>query len=245
MRELSLGEPLNDDDFKNWVTEALREIERASHEYGKEGTEAVSNAASDANPLMDGTAAPGTGTSWSREDHVHPTDTTHVVGPASSTNNGFAVYNGTTGKLLKDHAATVALGSEVSGTLPVANGGTGETGTAWTAYNPTVTSQSGTFTTVSATGRYKQIGKIVYAEIDVTITNAGSAAGYMSTTLPVTAASNKYVGIAFEYGATQKSGASIIAPALSTGACLSRAADGLTLIATGNAIAISIVYEAA
>lgn len=78
MRELSLGEPLNDDDFKNWVTEALREIERASHEYGKEGSEAVSNAASNVNPLMDGTAAPGTGTSLSREDHVHPTDTSRA-----------------------------------------------------------------------------------------------------------------------------------------------------------------------
>lgn len=45
----------------------------------------------------------------------------YVVGPASSTNNGFAVYNGTTGKLIKDHAATIALASEVSGNLPVAN----------------------------------------------------------------------------------------------------------------------------
>lgn len=46
---------------------------------------------------------------------------TLVVGPASSTNNGFVQFNGTTGKLVKDHAATIALGSEVSGNLPVAN----------------------------------------------------------------------------------------------------------------------------
>lgn len=44
-----------------------------------------------------------------------------VVGPAASTNNGFAVFDGITGKLLKDHAATIALGSEVSGDLPFAN----------------------------------------------------------------------------------------------------------------------------
>jgi hypothetical protein len=44
-----------------------------------------------------------------------------VVGPASATNNGFTVYDGTTGKLVKDHAATIALGSEVSGDLPFAN----------------------------------------------------------------------------------------------------------------------------
>jgi hypothetical protein len=45
----------------------------------------------------------------------------YVVGPASATNNGFVVYDGTTGKLVKNHAATVALASEVSGNLPVAN----------------------------------------------------------------------------------------------------------------------------
>jgi hypothetical protein len=45
----------------------------------------------------------------------------YVVGPASSTNNGFVRYNGTTGKLVKDGAATVALATEVSGNLPVAN----------------------------------------------------------------------------------------------------------------------------
>jgi hypothetical protein len=49
------------------------------------------------------------------------TGTGDVVGPASATNNGFAIYNGTTGKLIKDHAATISLTTEVSGNLPVAN----------------------------------------------------------------------------------------------------------------------------
>lgn len=39
----------------------------------------------------------------------------NVTGPGSATANGFAVYNGTTGTIIKDHAATVAIGSEVSG----------------------------------------------------------------------------------------------------------------------------------
>lgn len=38
----------------------------------------VEGQASSANPVMDGTAAPGTGTKWAREDHVHPTDTTRA-----------------------------------------------------------------------------------------------------------------------------------------------------------------------
>lgn len=45
----------------------------------------------------------------------------YVVGPASATNNGFVQFDGTTGKLVKNHAATIALGSEVSGNLPVGN----------------------------------------------------------------------------------------------------------------------------
>lgn len=40
-----------------------------------------------------------------------------VTGPASSTNNGFAKFNGTTGKIIKDSAAVVAI----------ADGGTGQT----------------------------------------------------------------------------------------------------------------------
>lgn len=38
----------------------------------------VEGQASSANPVMNGTAAPGTGTKWAREDHVHPTDTTRA-----------------------------------------------------------------------------------------------------------------------------------------------------------------------
>lgn len=39
----------------------------------------------------------------------------NVSGPSSSTDSGFAQWDGTTGTLLKNHAATIAIGSEVSG----------------------------------------------------------------------------------------------------------------------------------
>lgn len=38
-----------------------------------------------------------------------------VIGPSSATDAGFAVYDGTTGVLVKNHAASVAVGSEISG----------------------------------------------------------------------------------------------------------------------------------
>lgn len=115
-----------------------------------------------------------------------------VVGPASATNGGFARFSGTSGKLLQDHAATIALGSEVSGVLLEANGGTGDTGTAWTAYTPALTVGSGSLTLASASGRWKKIGKTVFFSINVSITTNGTAATTLNATLPVAAASAGY-----------------------------------------------------
>ena len=44
---------------------------------------------------------PGTGTAASRDDHVHPTGQI-VFGPASPTNGHVALFDGTTGRLIKD-----------------------------------------------------------------------------------------------------------------------------------------------
>jgi hypothetical protein len=63
----------------------------------------------------------------------------------------------------------------------------GSSNPTWSSYGPTVTSLAGTFITASATGEYTQIGKIVFFQIAVTITNVGSG-NYPIVTLPVTAA---------------------------------------------------------
>lgn len=39
----------------------------------------------------------------------------NVIGPMTATDGGFAQYDGATGQLIKNHAASVAIGSEVSG----------------------------------------------------------------------------------------------------------------------------------
>jgi len=76
-------------------------------------------------------------------------------------------------------------GLTLSSPLTAANGGTGLTGGAWSTYTPTVSSQSGTITTSSASGRYQQIGKTVHFSIKVTITTAGTGSGNLVVSLPV------------------------------------------------------------
>ena|SRR5687768_4496972 len=56
---------------------------------------------------------------------------------------------------------------------------------AWTAYTPSVSAGVGSFGSASATGRYLQVGKTVFFNLTVTIVSNGTAAAYVSTTLPV------------------------------------------------------------
>lgn len=62
-------------------------------------------------------------------------------------------------------------------------------GDAWTTYTPTITAVSGTFTSVSASGRYRALGKSIEVSISIAITTNGTAAGGVIATLPVAAAS--------------------------------------------------------
>jgi len=58
---------------------------------------------------------------------------------------------------------------------------------AWTSYTPTVSATGGTFTTVSASGKYTRIGKLCVTQFRVTITNNGTASGQVLVTAPFTA----------------------------------------------------------
>lgn len=82
------------------------------------------------------------------------------------------------------NATGLPLTTGVTGTLPVANGGTGDTGTAWTSYTPTLTAGSGSFTTTTITGFYKKIGKTVFLRVVLIITTNGTAASYIKITAP-------------------------------------------------------------
>jgi hypothetical protein len=80
---------------------------------------------------------------------------------------------------------TTGTASNVTGTVAVANGGTGDTGTAWSTYTPTITTGAGTITTLgTVTGRYKTIGKTMFIEADIAITTNGTAANSVLFSLP-------------------------------------------------------------
>ena len=64
--------------------------------------------------------------------------------------------------------------------------------TAWTTYTPTPSCGTGTFTSASATGRYKQIGKTVFVQAALTVTTNGTCAGNMRMSLPLTSNGNAY-----------------------------------------------------
>jgi hypothetical protein len=74
---------------------------------------------------------------------------------------------------------------QIQTTLPVAYGGTGDTGTAWTAFTPNVASTTGAITTLgTVVARYKQLGKTVWVQLDITITTNGTGAGHITTSIP-------------------------------------------------------------
>jgi hypothetical protein len=56
----------------------------------------------------------------------------------------------------------------------------------WTAYTPSVGVGSGSLTSYTVTGAYKQIGKTVHARVKLVITTNGTAGSYLFVTLPST-----------------------------------------------------------
>jgi hypothetical protein len=94
------------------------------------------------------------------------------------------VSGGTSGLTTSGGPVTASGTITIGGTLVEANGGTGDTGTAWTTFSPTVTCVT---TTCAGTGRYKKLGKTV--TMTITVTTSGSGGTISTIALPFTAAS--------------------------------------------------------
>lgn len=134
------------------------------------------------------------------------------------------------------------LTTGVTGVLPSANGGTDTA--AWTTYTPTITAATGTFTTVSATGRHKVVGKTVHVEISITDTTNGTAAGNVVATLPFAPLStNTFVLAGFNGSSGVASMGNVSTAAGGTVNIFKY--DGTFPLATGQTLWLSGIYESA
>jgi hypothetical protein len=144
---------------------------------------------------------------------------------------------GTNGQILTadSTAATGLAWTTASGGFP-----------AWSSYTPTVTSSSGSITTSSSSAWYSQSGKTVVYTAKITISNAGTGAGTLIVTLPVTAQTRsgaEWIGAALEGTTTGYSGwGSVLSGA--TAINLRNYIFG-TFIGTGNTISFTVTYEVA
>lgn len=147
------------------------------------------------------------------------------------------------GTALAFGAVNLAQSAAVTGVLPSANGGVDTS--AWSSYTPTITPQTGSFTTASASGRWKQIGKTVFVTITITITTNGTAGGYIKATLPTTVVNS---GLYQIMGGKEIS----VVGATTTTIIFPNTADSYTVFynntspcGSGNVVVISGTYETA
>lgn len=115
-------------------------------------------------------------------------------------------------------------------------------GIAATPFTPTITATTGTITTVSATGFYKQFGKLVYVNVDVAITTNGSGGGALSVTLPVTSAYTSPSGDVLT--GVDANNAKAMTCSVSATVCLASLYDGTYPGSSGHSYNISGVYYA-
>jgi hypothetical protein len=118
-------------------------------------------------------------------------------------------------------------------------------GAVWETWTPTVTPQTGSFTTVTVNlARYGRIGKLVYGQIIFTITAIGTGSGNPVFTLPITGTGAQFIAIGSvrEIGTTGLTG--IVSQDTTTTGVMRRY-DNAAFIAANNKFAGSFFYEAA
>ena len=112
----------------------------------------------------------------------------------------------------------------------------------WTSFTPTITSQGGTPTTVTASSKYAKIDKVVIYQLLIEIVNAGTATGHIYIDLPVAHESGTTSnGYAVEYNNTGESGNVI---QLSSVPYI-RNYNFSTWWASGNKVMATLIYKAA
>ena len=113
----------------------------------------------------------------------------------------------------------------------------------WTSYTPTISAVSGSFTTASASGRYKQIGKTCIVQAKGTITTVGTGSGCLIS-VPFTAANQGQVYTGG--GRNDTDGNMIQARIQPNGTTISLAIyNNANPAVSGNVFFINIVFEIA
>jgi hypothetical protein len=149
--------------------------------------------------------------------------------------DALSVYNGTqfiTNRPIMTFAGTAARGSAIpspvegmttylndSDSLQIHNG-TSFIQTLsineFQSYTPTVIANAGTLTTVSASGKFKLIGKVCLVMINIVITNNGTGANAISASLPFGGAGLNSTGLYRENAVTGLSGQIVVSTNTST-----------------------------
>jgi hypothetical protein len=154
-----------------------------------------------------------------------------IAGTGSATFDNLAV--GTNGQTL------VADSTAATGLKWATPGGSSYT---WTSYTPTISSQSGSITTYTSTGKYLTLDKAIFFIFNVTLTTVGTATGNLNVTLPFTSVGSS-VGSVFESNNFGTSGTVAISGNSSIG--FTRNYAGTTWFTNGVVLVGSIFYEVA
>jgi hypothetical protein len=107
-------------------------------------------------------------------------------------------------------------------------------------FTPTITAATGTLTTVSATGAYTKVGRLVTASVDITVTTNGTGAGSLVTTLPFTPSSLVQYGTGREVTAV---GFTITIQTGGSNAIIVKASDDVYPAGNGYRLKGSVTYS--
>jgi hypothetical protein len=165
----------------------------------------------------------------------------------ATTSSGIVATADNTGSLALQSAGTTVVTVGSGGLTFAANPG-GLSSQAlndyeYGTYTPTVTSGSGTITTYSVSGAYTKIGKLVTAQVNITLTTVGTASGGMIVTLPFTNGSVAAVGAGREQNNTGNMIQALVGSGGSTMTCYYY--NNTTMWTNANNPIITITYQAA
>lgn len=173
----------------------------------------------------------------------------NLTGPITSSGNATAIASqtGTGTKFVVDTSpvlVTPNIGTPSAGTLTNCTGlpAAGILAAAWSTSTPTISAQTGTITTSSASFRYQQVGKTVIFSTAIVITTAGTGIGNLIATLPVN--TNDTLGVQVAVGYDGLTGVMVRAFAVTNTLVIRNYING-SIIASGTTVYVTGLYEAA